>query len=662
MSAASLDPNAPVAPGSVAILQAELAPRTTRSEGGIPQAELAGVSALVEGSDGEEVSALLFSVEPKRLVIQIPEIQPGTAHLRVLRHGLEVEDGEFEVESVSPGLYSAAGTGGGLADGEAVRVSLADGSVTAEGVAFFNHSRSAYEPIPLNPGVDGTALYLSLRGTGFENATTFRATVGEFRVGASLESPAQPEPGVDRIRIGPLPKALAGRKLVDVRVVTNGRYSNTVQVAFSASTTEAVTFSNQIVRLFQGHCQVCHRPGEVAPFSLLEYEPAKDWAQSIKLAIQSRHMPPWKPVPDHGEFRHTRGLSQGEIDLIARWVDNGAPEGDSEDLPEPLAFQDEWTLGEPDLVLETPEYTPDPSGDDDYRCFSVAVPPEVTTLQSITAFEVRPDNRKLVHHLILYGDPKGESLALEQKSTDGRSGYECFGSAGISTRGLNLIEDSYILGGWAPGYTPNHLPEGTGFVLRPGARIAIQVHYHPDGTDQSDATRIGLYLSEQPTPKNLIVMPVINTRFVIPAGAEWHEVRAEFAMSQLARSLGVPGLGALLTMLGFFPANITAVLPHMHTLGREIRMDKVSPDGERTPMIYIDDWDFDWQDMYTYVEPVPLRVEDRLEVVAYYDNSAKNPNNPPVDVRWGDRTTDEMCIVFFMIEVPRLSLSLGSTR
>ncbi|MDE0101027.1 MAG: hypothetical protein OXN89_01485 [Bryobacterales bacterium] len=662
MSAASLDPEVSIAPGSLAVMRGEFSTRTVRPDDGLPTAELAGYSVKVEGSGGAEVPALLVGVEPTRLVILVPDLPAGTAHLRVLRYGLEVEDGEFGVQLVSPGLFSAAGTGGGLADARALRMDLSDGSETAENVSFFNPNRSAHEAIPLGLGVAGTELYLSVRATGLRDATEVSSTIGGLSVPALLEGSEGLDPGIDRVRIGPLPSALAQRQLVNVQVVADGSVSNLVQVAFSPTSGAAVTFSNQIVRLFQGHCQTCHRPGEVAPFSLMEYEEARDWAQPIKLATQSGFMPPWKPVAGHGEFQHERGLDQAEIDLIARWVDAGAPQGDAEDLPDPIVFDEDWVLGTPDLVLETPAYTPDPGGEDDYRCFSVLVPPEITEPKSLTAFEVRPGNRKIVHHLILFGDPGGESAELEAATSDGRPGYECFGSAGISTRSFNLIEDSYILGGWAPGYTPNHFPDGSGLVLRPGARIAIQVHYHPDGTDQSDATRIGLHFSEERTEKNLLILAAINTSFVIPAGAERHEVRAEFDLEGLSRSLGIPGLRGLLTLLGFFPANIVAVLPHMHTLGREIRMDKVSPDGEVTPMIYIDDWDFDWQDMYMYVEPVQLNAEDRLEVVAYYDNSADNPNNPndpPIDVRWGDRTVDEMCIVFFMVEVP--SLNLGSS-
>ena len=171
---------------------------------------------------------------------------------------------------------------------------------------------------------------------------------------------------------------------------------------------------------------------------------------------------------------------------------------------------------------------------------------------------------------------------------------------------------------------------------------------------EPDSTRIGIHFSEEPTPRNALMVPALNTSFVIPAGAPRHEVRAHFDFSTILGSTDMGSLGRLLADL-IFPLEITAVLPHMHLLGREIRMDKISPTGEKTPMILIDDWDFNWQSSYTYVEPIPFDVDDRLQVVAFYDNSEANPlnpNSPPIDVGWGEGTEDEMLLVFVQVEVP----------
>ena len=663
VSAASFDREAPLAPNSVAIIEGEFADRTTEDPEGVPQAQLDSVTVVIEGAGGDEHVAGIFAVKPQRLEVLIPDLPEGTAHLRVRRDELEVADGEFQVRFVSPGLFSASASGGGLAAAVAVRVNLADETTSTQDVAFFNTERGAYEPILLNPAAEGFALYLTLLGTGIRNGSNLSVEIGGISVPSRLHVESEVSYGLDQVIVGPLPVELAHRTLVDIALTVDGIRANTVQVAFSPSTGDAVTFSNQIVRLFQGSCQTCHRPGEVAPFSLLDYESAKSWVQPIKQETQARYMPPWKPIPGHGKFVGERRLSDAQINLIANWVDAGAPEGDPADLPEPLAFDPEWALGEPDLVLETPEYSPDPNASDDYRCFSIPIPAEITERKSITKVEVQPGNRRIVHHLILYGDPVGESKGFEAATQDGAPGYECFGSAGISFDGLYLGVESYILGGWAPGNSPQVLPEDTGYYLRPGSRIAIQLHYHPDGTQQTDSTRIGLHFSDEPTPRNTMVLAAINQDFEIPPGEERYEVRAEFSFDRIGGTDLGPFVKSFLGSMGFFPADVIAVLPHMHLLGQEIRMDKISPIGEKTPMIRIDDWDFDWQDTYTYVEPVPLGADDRLEVLAIYDNSASNPHNPndpPIPVGWGEQTTDEMCIVFFLLDVPDLCrLGLG---
>ena len=655
VSWASLDAHAAVAPKSAAVVEGEFAERTTKAPDGVPQPELGSFIVEIEGSDDVKHRSDIYAVEPRRIVILIPDLPDGTAHIRVERDGVDVADGEFEVKSVSPGLFSAAASGGGLAAAVAVRVDLADGTRTTEDVAFYNEERGAFEPILLNPAVEGSELYLELLGTGIRNSSELEVEIGNVSIPASVS--AGSSPGIDQVVVGPLPTELARREVVDIKLTADGIQANAVQVAFSPATGPAITFSNQIVRLFQGRCQTCHRPGEVAPFSLLDYESAKPWAQSIKQATQARFMPPWQAVPGHGDFVGDRRLSDAEMDVIARWVDAGAPEGDPEDLPAPLVFDPDWTLGEPDLVLEAPAYIPAATQSDDYRCFSIALPEHITTPQSITGIEVRPGNRQIVHHVLLFGDPKGESLGHEQGTTDGKPGYECFGSAKIGLGGFILGVESYILGGWAPGVRPLTLTNGSGFYLRPGSRLAIQVHYHPDGSSLADSTRIGLHFADELTPKNSIVLAAINTEFVIPAGEEHFEVRAETSLDNIAGNNISAALKATLTAWGVFPLDITAVAPHMHLLGKQIRMDKVSSSGERTPMILIDDWNFDWQSFYTYVEPVPLGLDDRLEVVAIYDNSEnnpRNPNSPPQAVGWGDRTTDEMCIVFFQVDIPNL--------
>ncbi len=656
-SAASLNRELPVAPNSIAIVHGEFGDRHALAPDGEPVPKLESITVMVEGADGRETAAAIFEVAPTRVKFLVPPVPPGTAHIRVTSGNETLADGEFQVRTVSPGLFSVAGSGGGLADARAVVVDLLHGTRLVEEVAYLEGSNGTYRAVPLNPAANGTVLFLKLRGTGIRYASKLEVTIGGIGVPASCRSEQGLSAGLDEVQVGPLPVQLAHRELVDVVLTADGHTANTVRVSFTPSTGEPVTFSNQISRLFRKHCQECHRPGAIAPFPLIEYADAKEWTESIKHDVVERSMPPWQPVPGHGDFIGNRRLTQEEIDLVVAWVDAGAPEGNPRDLPEPQEFDSGWSLGEPDLVLEGPAYTPDPTSLDDYRCFSLSLPDSIMESKSVTGIEVQAGNRRIVHHIILFGDPVGESRALEASSADGKPGYECFGSAKISTAGFTWGVESYVIGGWAPGSRPQTFPEGTGIYLRRGSRIALQVHYAPDGTHQSAKTRIGLHFADERTPRNASVLMAINTDFEIPAGAERHEVTAEFNFESVGGFTVPRSLRTLLRATGLLPINIINVLPHMHLLGKEIRMDKISASGEATPMVYIDDWDFNWQDFYTYKTPVPLDLDDRLVVRAIYDNSSgnpNNPNNPPIPIGWGESTTDEMCIVFFTVDVPDL--------
>ncbi len=392
----------------------------------------------------------------------------------------------------------------------------------------------------------------------------------------------------------------------------------------SRSAGPVVTFNNQIVRIFQKNCQVCHHPGDIAPFSLMSYSEALPYARSIKQQTLSHQMPPWKPVAGYGEFQHERRLSQNDINLITHWVDAGAPEGDPSDLPPPLQFPDQWSLGAPDVILEAPsDFTVPGDGNDIYRCFSL--PLGLLQNRYITGIEVRPGSRSVVHHVVLYSDPLAQSGRLAS-SGDGQPGYTCFGGPGI--------RNTDLMGGWAPGNQPQTFPEGVGLPVTAGSRVVLQIHYHPEGTSQTDRTRVGLFFARGAIQKDLLLAAVINDSFVIPAGAPRHVVTASEVVPRGANFRAI------------------AILPHMHLLGREIGMEAVYPDGTRRPMIYIDDWDFHWQGTYYYKDPVPLPSGTRLEVRAVYDNSAENPgnpNSPPRDVRFGEQTTDEMCVVLLML-------------
>jgi mono/diheme cytochrome c family protein len=215
------------------------------------------------------------------------------------------------------------------------------------------------------------------------------------------------------------------------------------------------TFSNEVARIFQNNCQSCHHPGDIAPFSLMSYEEAAPFAESIKEKTQSRQMPPWKAAPGCGEFANSRALSDEDIDTISRWVDAGAPEGNPADMPAPLSFPDEWKNGEPDFALVTAKNgfkIPAGVTEDVYRCFTL--PTNFSSDRFVTGIEIKPGNRTIVHHVLLFLDGTGASVALDR--ADPGPGYSMFGGIGFTPTGF--------LGGWAPGGAPQTLPEGTGFL------------------------------------------------------------------------------------------------------------------------------------------------------------------------------------------------------
>ncbi len=379
------------------------------------------------------------------------------------------------------------------------------------------------------------------------------------------------------------------------------------------------TFSQEVVRIFQKNCQSCHHPGDIAPFSLMTFTDARPWSRSIREQVILHKMPPWKPTTGCGDFREFRGLTDDERAKIVAWVDGNSPEGNPAELPVPLAFPDGWALGEPDVILSMNEdYAPPPSGDI-YRCFSLPV--GLRGDRYVSAVDVRPGNRKIVHHLISYLDPNGASVALD--AADPGQGYTCFGGPGFSTTG--------ILNAWAPGARAIDEGDGIGIKLPKSARVVLQLHYHPSGADEKDRTQIGLYFARSPVRKELNFLPLESTTFSIPAGAKRQQVTASFTSPAVS----------------LFDSHIVSVAPHMHLLGREIGIEITRPGAQTECLIKLDDWDFNWQSFYHFKQPIAAPGGSRLKLTSYYDNSTdnpRNPNQPPQVVTYGERTIDEMCL------------------
>jgi mono/diheme cytochrome c family protein len=402
---------------------------------------------------------------------------------------------------------------------------------------------------------------------------------------------------------------------------------------------QSVTYTRDIAPIFQQKCRICHRPNDIAPFSLDSFEAAFDWKDDIKFAVQERRMPPWKPVAGHGEFRGNFGLSSEERDLIASWVNQGAARGDDGDVGAGEPPAGEWVLGNPDMTLEMPEPFSPPTGKDLYRCFVMPTGFDRTTF--VSAADILPGDRRIVHHVILYLDPTGVSERLDEQ--DPGPGYTCFGGPGFDIDAAAVLRgDALALTGWAPGTRAAHLPDGVALQVPPKARIVAQVHYYVRRGSGTDQTRVGLYFSKSAVEKRLIWVPALNTRLNIPAGAAKHTEVANFAIPPL------------------FDAHLINIFPHMHLLGTQIKAERVGLGGRSTePLIYIDNWDFNWQGPYQYVDPVPLPALSTVRVTCTFDNSAsnpRNPNNPLKPVRWGEGTEDEMCLAFLGITLDREKL------
>lgn len=382
---------------------------------------------------------------------------------------------------------------------------------------------------------------------------------------------------------------------------------------------EQVTYADHIAEIIDRHCVSCHRPGEAAPFSLIGYDNAQRWARMIAYTTETRVMPPWKAVQGYGRFMNENRLTEEQIELLKAWEAAGAPMGDESRIPEPPKFDSEWMLGEPDLILQLPEEFPiSADGRDEYWHF--VLEPDIDETVYVTAMDVKPGNRRIVHHVIAFLDEHDQSTQYMRRRGIEGFAYETFGSPGfIPTNSL---------GGWAPGMVPEELPGSAGIELKPGTKVVLQVHYNKSGRPEVDQTRVGLYFSKEPPEEKVLIEWIANPMIRIQPDRDDQVFRAAFTVPR--------------------DANVYRVMPHMHLLGRSMKAWAELPDGKTEPLVWVDDWDFNWQFFYTFQKPLKLPAGSRIRVEAVYDNTTANPNNPsnpPRLVTWGEQTTDEMLLL-----------------
>lgn len=383
------------------------------------------------------------------------------------------------------------------------------------------------------------------------------------------------------------------------------------------------TFTGDVAEIIYNHCTVCHRPGEIGPFSMTNYEEVKNFASTIKYVTSIKYMPPWKPDPEYSHFLEENYLSDEEIQTIADWVDAGTPYGDASEEPPLPEFPVGSLLGEPDLVLSFAEsHLHKGNGLDEYRYF--VLPTGLTEDKVIKSMELRPGNSRIVHHALFFEDVTGYLASIDAQSPEyGIDGFNEFEIDNV------LNYDQYP--GYVPGTKPRYYPDGLGQTLSANSDLVIQMHYAPWNVDQRDSSSVNIFFADENedvrrTVKDRILLPfdIVNGLFFISGG-------------QVRTFEGVWNITSDVSLLG--------LSPHMHLLGTSWEVYLELPDGTRENLISIPDWDFNWQGAYYFDRFKVAPAGSKIHAFASYDNTSSNPNNPanpPVFVSWGEGTNDEM--------------------
>ncbi|HKB01972.1 MAG TPA: redoxin family protein [Gemmataceae bacterium] len=364
-----------------------------------------------------------------------------------------------------------------------------------------------------------------------------------------------------------------------------------------------VTFAKDVAPILQRRCEACHRDGQTAPFTLSSYDDAVKHAAGIKEVTAQRRMPPWHADSRFGKFTNDRHLSKAEIETLAAWVDGGKARGGDQDLPKPVAWAKGWVHGQPDHVFTmTEEFEVPATGVLPYKNWIIET--GFTEDKWVTVAEARPGAPEVVHHVVAYILREGTNNPI---GPDGNLG---------------------ILVGWAPGDLGLVCPPDTALRIPKGARLRLEMHYTPNGTKTKDRSSVGVKFADKPPKYELLMNEFANMGFEIPGGSQHHRAEATFRIRADAR--------------------LISLTPHMHWRGKDYMYEVVFPDGKKETLLSVPRWDFNWQNMYRFAEPVKLPKGSRLHAVAHWDNSALNPLNPDPKqtIRFGLQTWDEMMVGF----------------
>jgi Copper type II ascorbate-dependent monooxygenase, C-terminal domain len=416
----------------------------------------------------------------------------------------------------------------------------------------------------------------------------------------------------------------------------------------STGAVAAITYWQDLAPVIMDRCAGCHTEGGIAPFALDSYDAAAPWAASAAQAVASKAMPPWLVEADGscGDFHEPRVLDDDEIAMFQAWASEGAKPGDP---------RDDLKAPEPDRLLDadafmTPEFVPMVTGGeltahDEYRCF--LIDPQLEQDRFVTAFEVVPGNASIVHHVLMFNVDPSLDLgggatnldaieALDAESPD-RDGWPCFGAAGegVEPAGLPVV--------WAPGTSATRYPEGVGARVSAGELFVVQVHYNLagiEGESEPDRSEVRLQLEDAVEREGFMQLPdpfldsiFGDTPESLPPGL----AATDYSWDLPVAAALPPGVSAF---------EIHGVFPHMHERGQQMRMDRVR-DGQSSCEVFVPQWDFHWQGMYFYEQPVVVDAADTLHVTCTYDT---RDATEPVLPGWG--TQNEMCLMgLFVVPV-----------
>jgi peroxiredoxin len=382
-----------------------------------------------------------------------------------------------------------------------------------------------------------------------------------------------------------------------------------------------VTYAKHIAPIFNANCVFCHRKGQIAPFPLTSYEESVGWAEMIREVVSERRMPPWHADPKVGQFKNDCRLSDKDMALIDKWVDNGAPQGNPKDLPPAPQYAEGWQIPKPDSVVYMADegYDVPATGTVEYQRF--VVDPGWTEDKWIKSMECLPGNPAVVHHIIVYLVPPGVTPS---------------GQAGRLR--------SNWLGAFAPGLRQQVLDEGMARYVQAGSKLLFEMHYTPNGTAQKDRSYAGFVFADPKTvKKEVAVQNAGNFTFKIPPGDPNYEVESEFVFRQ--------------------DSLLLTVSPHMHVRGKDFRYDLIYPDGKKETVLWVPRYDFGWQTTYELTEPKRVPRGTKMVCVAHFDNSDDNYANPDStkEVAWGEQTWEEMMFGWFEMALADQDLTQPAT-